>query len=200
MVTPGKKFSMGRWVRIVRLLMVRRCGRARCPWSLGVGGRHRPVPNGGAFRLLQRHRSHRGILWRQKEASAQPEREPQTQPCPPHRCHLPTPLPRRRPHLLPEEDRRGQDLQTSDPGAETTHLRRRLPATRRRRPTPQRVKRLMGPGGHPGTTLIPAWPAHTLIHRHFGQVTARTRPQQYDQPAVKGGSIRRVPTVLKNSA
>jgi len=56
----------------------------------------------------------------------------------------------------------------SHPGAETAHLRCRLPASPRRRPTPQHLTQMVGPGGHPGTSLIPAWPAHTLIHRLFG--------------------------------
>ncbi len=38
--------------------------------------------------------------------------------------------------VLPQEDRRRQELQGSDPGVETTHLRRRLPATHRRHQQP----------------------------------------------------------------
>ena len=44
----------------------------------------------------------------------------------------------------------------------------------------QRTREVTGPGGHPGTTPRPAWPAHTLINRLFGEVTARARPSHYD--------------------
>jgi hypothetical protein len=73
----------------------------RHPWDrtdrrrhhLGLGGRHHPIPHCWPLRLLQRHRSHRGVLGRQEETSAQPEREPQTQSCPPHRGGFPAPIP-----------------------------------------------------------------------------------------------------------
>ena len=77
-----------------------------------------------------------------------PRGNPQTQPRHPHRRRHPAPLPQRRPRLLPKETRRRENHQRSDPGAETEDLRRRLPASPRRRPTPPQL-RIGGSGRTP---------------------------------------------------
>jgi len=81
---------------------------------------------------------------------------------------LPTPIPRRRPRLLPEEDHRRQNLQRSDPGTETEDLQPGLPAAPSRRQTQHQLNEWWVREDTQGRLLIPAWPAHTLIHRHFG--------------------------------
>ena len=106
-------------------------------------------------------------------------REPDPQPRDPHRRRHPDPPPDTRPGLLRQETRRRQNKQRSTPSAETPHLRRRLPASRRRRPTPQQLNNERVREGQPGTSLNPAWPASHPDHRLFGSVTSRTRHQTY---------------------
>jgi hypothetical protein len=58
--------------------------------------------------------------------------------------------------------REGKVLEGSDQGVEATYLRCRPQGPHRRRGNkPQRMNRV-GPGGHRGTTLNPAWPACIL--------------------------------------
>jgi len=62
-------------------------------------------------------------------------REPDPEPRHPHRRRHPDQPPDAGTRLLRQETRRRQNEQRSTPGVEEAHLKRRLPATRRRRPT-----------------------------------------------------------------
>ena len=67
--------------------------------------RHPPLPDPGPVRLLQRHRTDRGLLRRPEDLPALPPRQPPTQPRHPHGRGQPDPPPRqRRPRLLRAQD------------------------------------------------------------------------------------------------
>ena len=157
----------------------------------GVGPGRRRVP--GRLHATHRHGSRQRTGMRHTTApprSKSPQearvrhrlstaREPHPEPRDPHRRRHPDPPPDTRPRLLRQETRRRQNKQRSTPSAETTHLRRRLPASRHRRPTPQQLNNERVREGQPGTSLNPAWPASHPDHRLFGSVTSRTRHQTY---------------------
>jgi transposase len=71
-------------------------------------------PDRDPVRRLQRHRPGRGVLGKAEDLPALPARQPADEPRHPHgRRHPDPPAAQRRPHLLRQEDRRGQDRQAS---------------------------------------------------------------------------------------
>ena len=142
--------------------------------AAGRGRRHHPVPRPGSLRVLDRHRTHRRVLRRPRQASTLARREPADQPRLAHHGHRPTTQPRHRPRLLRPQEGRRQDLDGGHALPETTTLRRRLPGHARRRRRPHH-RREDGPGRTPGNVSHIQRDRLTSPHRHFGSVTSRTR-------------------------
>ena len=130
-------------------------------------------PDQGPLRLLERHRAHRRLLRRPGPPPAVPGRQPADQPGAAHHGRRPAPQPHRGPRLLRPQSRRREDTHGSDARPETPALRHRLPPDDHRRP---------GAGNGPGRTRGGGyWLQRGRLapqHRHFGEVTSRTRHQR----------------------
>ena len=111
----------------------------------------RPVRRPQPVRVLDRHRTHRSLLRRDRPAPALPGREPADEPHDPHRRGHPDPPRHPRPGLLPAQARRRQDPRRSDALPQAPDLRRAVPpAPRRRQAAAADVD--AGPGGHRGAS------------------------------------------------
>jgi len=114
-------------------------------------------------RLLQRHRSHRGVVGTEEAPSSQPSRQSPAQSRHPHGGGHPDPQRDPGPGLLRAQDRRRQDEEGGAAGAQAPGLRRHLsPTLGRRRPIGA------GPGGQPGTTPKTSVAGLHPEHRLFG--------------------------------
>ena len=125
------------------------------------GPRRVPLHEPRPLRRLQRHRAHRGLLRAAQGPPAQQARQPAGQPRHSHgRRHPDTPEAQRRPRLLRQETRRGQDPQGGPAVAEAPDQRCCLhPAPGRR---PARHSAGQGPGRAIGERLCsPARPDYT---------------------------------------
>jgi uncharacterized protein YuzE len=99
----------------------------------GRGRGHCPLPQPASLRLLQRHRAHRRLLRRAGPAPALPSRQSATQPRPAHDGRDPDPPAEHdRPSLLRTQTPGGQNPERSAALPQTSTLRSRLLATRRR--------------------------------------------------------------------
>jgi hypothetical protein len=136
----------------------------------GRGRRHRPVPQPGALRLLERDRADRRVLRRSCPPPAVPGREPAGQPRPAHHGRGLAPPRHPGPRLLRPQGRRRQDPDGSHALPQTPPVRRGVPADESRCP-----RRADGPGRTHGGGY---WLQRGRLgphRRHFGQVTSRTR-------------------------
>ena len=68
----------------------------RCGPAARRGRRHHPLPRQQPLRVLDRHRTHRRLLRRQRAPPALPRRQPPDQPGPAHHGHRPAAQPHRR--------------------------------------------------------------------------------------------------------
>ena len=127
-----------------------RAGRG-CPDSGRCRGRG-PVRRPEPVRVLDRHRTHRGLLRRDRPAPALPGREPADEPHDPHRRGHPDPPRHPRPGVLPAQARRRQDPGRGDALPEAQDLRRPVPAADRRRQSRRCRVVEAGPGGHRGAS------------------------------------------------
>ena len=93
---------------------------------------HRPLPVQGSLRQLHRHRTVGSLQRRRRPPPAFPGRQPAAQPCAAHRRPVAEALRRTRACLLHPQTRRRQRQQRCAALPETTTVRRRLPAPRRR--------------------------------------------------------------------
>ena len=127
-------------------------------------------PEQGALRVLERHRTDRRLLRRPGPPPAVARRQPADQPGAAHHGRRPAPQPHRRPRLLRPQGRRREDADGSDARPQTAALRHRLPPDDHRRPGSGN-----GPGRTPGDDYWLQRGRLTPQHRHFGEVTSRTR-------------------------
>ena len=119
-------------------------------------------------------------------------REPADQPGTAHHGRRPAPQPDRRPRLLRPQSRRRENTDGSDARAQTPAVRHRLPPDDHRRPGSRN-----GPGRTPGGGYWLQRGRLAPHHRHFGEVTSRTRrsrpyarkasPFSWSLPALSAG-------------
>ena len=137
----------------------------------GCGPVRRPQP----VRVLDRNRTDRSILRRDRPPPALPGRQPADEPHDPHRRGHPDPPRHPRTDLLPAQAHRGQDPDGGHALPEETHLRRHLPPAARRRHRRRGCGRQDGPGRAPRGVFRIQRGRLTPAHRHFGSATSRTR-------------------------
>ena len=85
----------------------------RCRAAASRGRRHRPVPRPRAFRVAERDRADRRVLWRPCPSPAVAGREPADQPGPAHHGRGPAPPSRQGPRLLRPQGRRRENADGS---------------------------------------------------------------------------------------
>jgi transposase len=133
--------------------------------------RHDPVRQPGPVRRLQRHRPDRGVVGKPEDLPPVAARQPAHQPRHPHGRDHPDPPPaQRRPRLLRQEDRRGQDHKEALRALKrriSNAVFARLQADARR----AAAAAGRGSGGQPGNDSVTSAADSHPEHRLFGQAT-----------------------------
>ena len=124
--------------------------------------RHNSVPHERPLRDAQRNLTDRGALSRQHKAPVEPRGNRIFN----HVTHIAAVTQLRHDTIggvyFDKKIAEDKTPERSDPGVETTYLRRRPQEPHHRRSKTRRKLKRVGPGGHPGTTLNPRCPACIL--------------------------------------
>ena len=149
-------------------------------YLIGYSGDVRRFPTAGHYARYNATAPIEASSGPNASSSPQPEREPPAEPRDPHRRGHPDQPRHTRPRLLPPQTSRREDPQRSD-----ARLKRRISdAVYRQLRADTDPLNETGPGGQPGTTLNPAWPANPE-HRHFGTATPEPEHQRYAHPPTR---------------